>query len=80
MSTQLRGGSAESSSGEKNMLKQHLFYANEDLKNYPFIDAGASILILAWKFTKNYSYIISNTSIPDRSPHCGNNQRFKLDV
>ena len=80
MSTQLREGSAKSSSGEENILQQRLFWTNEDLKNYPFIDAGASIPIIAWKLTKNRSHIISSTSIPDCSPHFGNNQRFKLDV
>ena len=53
---------------------------NEDLKNYPFIDACASIPIVAWKLTKNSSHIISNKSFPAHLSYFENNQRFKLDV
>ena len=80
MSTRLCGGSADSTSYEKNILQQRLIYTNEVMKNYPFIDTCASILIVAWKLTKNRSHIISDISIPGRSPHSGNSQRFKLDV
>ena len=76
MSTQLRGGPTEWSSGEKNILQ----HKNKDLKNYPFIDVGASIPVVAWKVTKNRSHIISNISIPSCSLHSGNNQRFKLNI
>ena len=77
---QLRRGSAKPSSDGKNILQQCLFHTNKDLKNYPFIDAGTSILFIAWKLTKNYSHIISNKPLSDRSSYSGNNQRFKLDV
>ena len=80
MSKQLRGGSATSSNGEKHILQQRLFYRSKDLKNYSFVDAGVFIPIFAWKLTKNCSHIISNTSIPGRSLHSGNDQMFKLDV
>ena len=80
MSTQLHGGSTNPSSHEKNILQQRLFYTNKDLKNYPFIDIGASIPIVAWKLTKNHSHIISDIFIPGHSPHCGNSQRLKLDT
>ena len=80
MSTQLREGSVESSSGEENMLQQYLFYTNEDLTNYPFINTGASILIITCKLTTNRSHIISSTFTFGRSPYSGNNQRFKLNV
>ena len=80
VSIQLREGSTDSSIGEENILQQRLFYINEDLKNYPFIDTGACITISTCKLTKNGSHIVSNTSIPCRSPYSGNNQRFKLDI
>ena len=64
----------------KNVLQQHLIYTNEDMKNYPFIDTSTLIPIVAWKLTKNCSHIISGISIPGRSPHSGNSQRFKLDA
>ena len=51
--------------GKENILQQRLFYTNEDLKNYSFINVSASIPILAWKLTKNRSHIISGTSIPE---------------
>ena len=73
-------GSIEPSSGVENMLQQRLFYTNEDLKNYIFINAGASIPIIICKFMKNSSHIVSGTSIPGGSPHSENDQRFKLDV
>ena len=37
VSTQLRGGSTEPNSDETNILRHHLFYTNENLKNYPSI-------------------------------------------
>ena len=57
-------GPAESRSEEKNMLQQRLFNIDEDLKNRPFIDTGASNPINTCKFTKNHSYINSGASIP----------------
>ena len=65
-------GSVESSSGEENKLQQLLFYTNEDLKNYLFINAGTSIPIIICKLTKNCSHIISGISITGRSPYSGN--------
>ena len=50
------------------------------MKNYPFINTSALIPIVAWKLTKNRSYIISDIFIPVCSPHSGNSQRFKLDA
>ena len=73
-------GSTESSSGEENILQQRLFYTNTNLKNYPFTDAAAVIPIITCNLTKNRSHIVSGASIPGRSPHSGNNQRFKFDV
>ena len=64
VSTQLREEHAESGRDEENMLQQHLFYTNEDLKYYPCIDAGTSIPIITCKLTKNCSNIVRGTSIP----------------
>ena len=73
-------GSAESRSGEENMLQQCLFNTDEDLKNRPFINTGASIPINTCKFTKKRSYIVSGTSIPSCSQCYGSNQQFKVNV
>ena len=62
------------------MLQQRLFYRNENLKNYPFIDTGTSMSIVAWQLMKNRSHIINDISIPGHLPHSGNSQRFKLDA
>ena len=80
VSTQLCGESAESSSDEKNVLQQRLFYTNKNLKNYLCINASVSIPILAWKLTKNRLHIINNAPIPGCSQHSGVYQRFKLDI
>ena len=80
MSTQLRGGSIDKSGEEENILKQHLFYMNEHMKNYSLIDTGASIPIIAWELTKNCSYINSDILVPSHSPNFGNSHRFKLDA
>ena len=80
MSTQLCGGSLDSSSDEKNILQQRLIYTNKDMKKYLFIDTGASIPIVAWNLMKNHSHIIINISIPGCSPHSGNSQKLKLDA
>ena len=53
---------------------------NENMKNYSFIDTGASSPIVAWKLTKNRSHIISVMSIPGCSSHSENSQRFKLNA
>ena len=55
-------------------------YTNEDEKNYPFMDTGASVPIVAWKFTKKQSYIINDISIPGCLPYSGFSQRFKLNA
>ena len=39
-------GSADPSSDGNNIPQQRLFYTNKDMKNYPFIDTGASIPIV----------------------------------
>ena len=44
--------SAESRSGEKNMLQQRIFYTNEGLKNYSFINTSAFIPISTCRLTK----------------------------
>ena len=80
MDTLLGRGCADSGSDEKHILQQRLIYRNKDGKNYPFINTGTSIPIVAWKPTKNCSRIISDISIPGRLPHFGNSQRFKLDA
>ena len=80
VSTQQRRGSVDPSSAEENILQQRLIYTNKEVKNYSFIDTGASIPIVAWKLTKNHSHIISDVSIPGCSSHSGNSQRFKLDA
>ena len=64
----------------KKIIQQRLIHTNKDAKNYPFIDTGASILIVAWKLTKNCSHIICDISIPGCSPHSGNSQRSKLNA
>ena len=56
---------------DNNVPQQRLLYTNEDKRNYPLMDNASSITIVAWKLTKNQSLIISNISIPDRSPHSG---------
>ena len=73
-------GPAESRSGEENIVQQHPFKTNEDLKNYPFINTGASISISTWKFTKHRSHIINGTFNPSFSPISGNDQWFKINV
>ena len=57
-------GSVESRSGEKPILRRHLFNTDEDSKNRLFINTGASILISICKFTKNHSCTESYISIP----------------
>ena len=64
----------ESRSQEENMLRQRVFYTNEDLKNYYFINTGASISINTCKFTKKLVHIVSSTFIPSHSPYSGNDQ------
>ena len=59
--------------------QQRLLYTNKDKRNYPLINTGTSIPIIAWKLTKNQSYIISDISIPGRLPHSRLSQRFKLN-
>ena len=71
---------AKSRSGEENMLQQHLFNTDEDPKNRPFINTGASIPIITCRFTKNSSYVVSGKSISSRSQYSGSNQRFNVDV
>ena len=77
---QLCRESVEPSSNGKNILQQSIFYTNDDLKNYLFIDASALIPVVAWKVIKNCSHIISNKSLPGCSLYSGNNQRLKLNV
>ena len=68
------------------MLQQRLFNTNEDPQKYLFINTGVYIPISTCKFTKNCSYIVSGTSIPNSTsiPICSqyseNNHRFKVDV
>ena len=50
------------------------------MKNYPCINAGASIPIINRKLANNRSHIVSGTFIPSCSPYSENNQRFKLDI
>ena len=69
-------GLAESRSWEENMLQQRIFYTNENLKNYCFIDTGTSIPINTCKFTKNRLHIVSGTSIPRCSSYSENDQRL----
>ena len=59
---------------------QNQVVMNDDLKNYPFINAGASFPIIVLELTKNCSHIISGISIPGRSTYSENKQRFKLNV
>ena len=59
--------------------QQSLLYTNEEKRNYPLINTGTAIPIIAWKLTKNQSNIISDISIPSRLPHSGFSQRFKLN-
>ena len=53
---------------------------NEDQKNHSFIKTCASIPINTCKFTKNRSYIVSGTSIPNCSQFFENDQRFNVDI
>ena len=50
-STQLRERPTEPNRSGTNLLQQHLFYKNNGLKNYTFIDAGTSILIFVFVFS-----------------------------
>ena len=43
------------------------------------MDTDASIPIVAWRFTKNQSHIISDILIPGRLLHSVFSQRFKLN-
>ena len=62
------------------LLQQYLFYTNKDPQNYLFINVGASIPIITWKLTKNFSHIISDRSLSSCSLYSRNNQRTTLDV
>ena len=62
------------------MLWQRLSNMNEDLKNYPFINTGASIPISTYKLRMNHSYIVSGISIPSCSQYSRNDQWFKADI
>ena len=65
---------------ENNILQQSIFCTNKDMKTYPFIDNGKSILIVIQKLTKNRSRIISDISIPSSLPHLGIHHRFILNT
>ena len=62
-STQLHGGSTEPNKNVKNLLQQHLFYTNKDLKNYTLINVGLSVPIVTWRLTKNCSHIINDRPV-----------------
>ena len=62
-----------------NLIQQHLFYTNKDLKNHTFINVSTSIPIVTWKLTKNRPYIISNKPLSSCSSYYGNNQRLKFN-
>ena len=72
--------SVDPSSDEDNVPQRRLLYTNEDKKNYPLMDNGVSIPIVAWKLTKNRSHIISDVSISGCLQHSGFRQRFKLNA
>ena len=44
--------SVDLSSDKANIPQQHLLYINEDNKNYPLMNTGASIPTVSWKLTK----------------------------
>ena len=73
VSTQLRRGSVEPSSGGKNILQQRIFYTNKDLKIYLFIDVCTSIQFFNWKLKKNCSHIISNIPLSGCLSYSGDN-------
>ena len=79
-STQLRRGSTEPIRDGTNILQHHLFYTNEDLKHYTFINVGTSIPIVTWKLTKNRLHIISDRPLSSCLSYSGSYERFKLDV
>ena len=64
----------------KNLPQRLILYTNGDRKNYPLMDTGTSIPIVAWKLTKNRSHIISDISISGCLPHSGFSQGFKLNA
>ena len=80
MSKPLYRVSVNPSSDEDNVPQRRLIYTNEGKKNHPLMDTGVSVPIVAWKLTKNWSHIISATSISVCLPHSGFSQRFKLNA
>ena len=53
VSRSLYGIHVDLDSDEDNVPQQRLLYTNEDKKNYPLMDTGTSIPIIAWKLKKN---------------------------
>ena len=80
MSKPLHAVYVDLNNDDDNVAQRCLLYINEDKKNYPLMDTGASIPIIAWKLTKNQLHIVSDISIPGRLPYSGFSQRFKLNA
>ena len=80
MSNSLYGIYVDPSKDDDDVPQQRLLYTNEDKKNYPPMDTGTSVPIIAWKLTKNRSLIISDISIPGHLSHSGFSQKFKLNA